>query len=189
MNKIQRSEIRSADETARHERASQRPELIVQLLEHLVDCTSKGCPVIHVPGEQSSSGPARDASISERNCENSLGEERMDSRREMYRAVVRECAREKARAKGNSVFRAALGIQLAPDEGVNENSPGVCVRAIWTLALLVPLLSPRYTLERRRMRPAGNYYDKLHARGTLTSFASPGKFHPAYSAIVFHAFH
>lgn len=27
----------------------------------------------------------------------------------------------------------------------------------------------RYTLERRQMRPAGNYYDKLHAGDALTS--------------------
>jgi len=31
------------------------------------------------------------------------------------------------------------------------------------------VVKPRYTLERRRMRPASNYYDKLHAGDTLTS--------------------
>lgn len=35
--------------------------------------------------------------------------------------------------------------------------------------------------ERERMRPAGNYYDKLHAGDTLTSFPFC-KFHRAYSA-------
>lgn len=32
-----------------------------------------------------------------------------------------------------------------------------------------PVVKPRYTLERRRMRPTSNYYDKLHAGDALTS--------------------